>query len=1170
MLADPFHKRSIVSFYREGLQQGGFLMRAFPQKWIFPIVLFLLATFAVPTIGAPATADFRPEADTYIYQNAPSANYGSATSLAVGGSPSRREIFFRFNVTRLPAGATVTDAKLIVMASNGSASPGGGGTIRKFTPTVTQWDEKQVTWNKPLAGSDASSNLSTIGPVSIGRTYTFNGLKGAIPVNNRVTFVIRSTQEDGAAYYSKEYGTVSKRPILRVTYNPPQANQTPVVRAGPDQMITLPMSVNLDGTVTDDGLPTPPGAVTSTWNKVSGPGTVTFGNASAVDTTANFSQGGTYVLRLTANDGSLQSSDDVTVIAHDAPVAPSMITQPTPQTVTAGQTATFNVVANGTEPLSYQWQKNSVDISGATSASYTTPPTLLADNGSLFRCIVTNSMGTAVSNAALLTVNAPSDVSLLGVFEQSFLVAQNYSNAYTQVDATATFTGPDGSPYTIPLFWDGGKTWKARFSPDRVGSWSFAIHSNDPDLNGESGFFHVIPSTHRGGIRPRAAFPYHFEYEDGTPYWWMGDTNWAAFGSDPVESLNRSTVFHYVDTRSAQGFNYIHSSLMDPGVNEGGDIFANISAEEINPAYFQEVDYRVHHMNSRGITAGLVLAWANSHPVDGDAHPSWESFPFDNARLRYARYVAARYSAYNVVFIVSGEWNETGAKETYQAIGNEIMNRDPHGRMIAIHSNDTVEEFSPESWMSFGDYQQLYESLHNNILNARDHNKPVVNAEYAYYLRDMDGDGIVDKPNSATLTDIRHATYDIVMAGGHIVTGFGTTYFGGYRDPGPFNPGDPKNDDWEKEVQHLRTLFTGLEWWKLEPRDPLLSGSGIHYCLAEIGRKYLIYLREGSGALALSYGVSASATYSIRRFDPRTGAFSSLPDYSGPGPVILTAPDSQDWIFLLSRIDPSGNQAPFVDAGPNQSITLPASANLDGTVTDDGLPDPPGAVTAAWSKVSGPGAVTFGNASAVDTTVSFSQTGTYVLRLTANDGELLSSDDVTLTVNAGTPVTVDFGPEADTYIYQSFPSTQYGSATSVAVGGSPNRREIYLRFNVTGLPAGATVTDAKLIVVASNGSAVSGGGGMIRRFASTVEQWNEMQPTWNDPLSGSDASGDLSSLGPVSIGGTYTFTGLQGAVPGNGRITFVIRSAQEDGAAYYSKEYGTVSKRPILRVTYQP
>jgi hypothetical protein len=94
----------------------------------------------------------------------------------------------------------------------------------------------------------------------------------------------------------------------------------------------------------------------------------------------------------------------------------------------------------------------------------------------------------------------------------------------------------------------------------------------------------------------------------------------------------------------------------------------------------------------------------------------------------------------------------------------------------------------------------------------------------------------------------------------------------------------------------------------------------------------------------------------------------------------------------------SANQAPKVNAGADQTITLPSNAILSGTAADDGLPNPPAKVTTSWSKVSGPGTVTFANGSAVDTTATFSVDGTYVLRLTASDSVLSSTDDVTITV----------------------------------------------------------------------------------------------------------------------------------------------------------------------------
>lgn len=93
---------------------------------------------------------------------------------------------------------------------------------------------------------------------------------------------------------------------------------------------------------------------------------------------------------------------------NSAPTAPSIGTQPSSQTVLAGQTATFSVQAAGTAPLKYQWQKGTAAISGETSPRYTTPATTLADSGSQFSVVVSNSIGTITSSIATLTVTATS------------------------------------------------------------------------------------------------------------------------------------------------------------------------------------------------------------------------------------------------------------------------------------------------------------------------------------------------------------------------------------------------------------------------------------------------------------------------------------------------------------------------------------------------------------------------------------------------------------------------------------------------------------------------------------------------------------------------------------------------------------------------------------------
>ncbi len=135
----------------------------------------------------------------------------------------------------------------------------------------------------------------------------------------------------------------------------------------------------------------------------------------------------------------------------------------------------------------------------------------------------------------------------------------------------------------------------------------------------------------------------------------------------------------------------------------------------------------------------------------------------------------------------------------------------------------------------------------------------------------------------------------------------------------------------------------------------------------------------------------------------------------GPTDMILCRNNGTNSSTALQLIALVQNTAPTVLAGADQTITLPAGVTLDGTVSDDGYPAPPSAVTTTWTKFTGPGTVTFGDANAVDTTASFSTYGTYVLRLTADDDDQTTSDDVTITVEPvpGTnmPPNVIAGPD---------------------------------------------------------------------------------------------------------------------------------------------------------------
>lgn len=121
-----------------------------------------------------------------------------------------------------------------------------------------------------------------------------------------------------------------------------------------------------------------------------------------------------------------------------AAVAPGITAQPQSATVTAGQTATFTVTATGTPPLVYQWSKGGIAISGAIAAGYTTPATSLADNGTMFSVVVTNSAGSAASKQALLTVNSVSTAPDAPPFGHVVIVVEENANYASVVGATAT------------------------------------------------------------------------------------------------------------------------------------------------------------------------------------------------------------------------------------------------------------------------------------------------------------------------------------------------------------------------------------------------------------------------------------------------------------------------------------------------------------------------------------------------------------------------------------------------------------------------------------------------------------------------------------------------------------------------------------------------------------
>lgn len=156
-------------------------------------------------------------------------------------------------------------------------------------------------------------------------------------------------------------------------------NMPPAVNAGPDRTVTLPSSLAITGSVTDDGLPTPP-TLTIAWSKTSGPGTATFNPANAAATTVTFSAAGTYVLRLSASDGALSASDEVQVSVSNPGTGPCSNLCSNPSTFTINGSYSSGNLGTGVV-----CQQTTSAVHGGNCGNVVSPRTLSV-NGTTMTC----------------------------------------------------------------------------------------------------------------------------------------------------------------------------------------------------------------------------------------------------------------------------------------------------------------------------------------------------------------------------------------------------------------------------------------------------------------------------------------------------------------------------------------------------------------------------------------------------------------------------------------------------------------------------------------------------------------------------------------------------------------------------------------------------------------
>ena len=419
--------------------------------------------------GAASTTTTADSLGNYIFSGLPNGTYTVAPSHA--------------GFTFIPSSQSMTVSGANVTGVNFTDNAAA------VAPTITTQPGNQAV----TAGQTATFTVVATGTAPLSYQWQKNGVNIAGATSTSYTMPATTTADSGAslaAVVSNTAGTVTSA-AATLTVN--AAAVAPTIATQP-----VNQTVTAGQTATFTVVATGSAPLSYQWQKngVNIAGATSAGYTTPATTTAD---SGASLAAGVSNTAGTVTSAAATLTVNPAPVAPTITTQPGNQTVTAGQTATFAVVAAGTSPLSYQWRKNGANIAGATAASYTTPATATTDSGSTFAVVASNTAGTATSAAATLMVNpapAPgiqvSSTSLnfgngvVGSTLSQVLIITNTGTAtlsITQVTETgsAFFTV---SGFSLPLNVNAGQqtTITVAFLPTSVGaaSGNISIVSNAP------------------------------------------------------------------------------------------------------------------------------------------------------------------------------------------------------------------------------------------------------------------------------------------------------------------------------------------------------------------------------------------------------------------------------------------------------------------------------------------------------------------------------------------------------------------------------------------------------------------------------------------------------------------------------------------------------------------
>jgi hypothetical protein len=526
--------------------------------------------------------------------------------------------------------------------------------------------------------------------------------------------------------------------------------------------------------------------------------------------------------------------------------------------------------------------------------------------------------------------SAATEVPRWGRFEESFQSSVTYKNPVQEARLMVVLTPPKGEPVRLEGFWEGGATWRVRFSPSQTGQWSYRTTCSDAanaGLHGQSGRFTCVAPAGSNRFAQhgpvRVSSDGHFlQHDDGAPFFFLSDTAW----NGALLSTEADWDF-YLKERARQKFSAVQWVATQWRAAPAGDLLKQLAYTgkekiEINPKFFQRLDAKADAVNKAGLLNVPVLLWAIAHGRDPSVNPG-HSLPEDQA-ICLARYMVARWQANAVLWILPGDGHYFGAEgEKWKRIGRAVFGEIAHAP-VSLHPQGrhwNWFDFQAESWLNIIGYQSGHGDSDDDLRWLTDGpatkdwknapHRPFINLEppyeghLAYQSR---------KPIPADLTrrtiywSLLNAPTAGVSYGGHGVWGWDD----GTKPPTD-HPGTGVPLPWQKallmpaaeQMTNLYSFFTSINFAGLRPKPEAVvsnpGGLAPRKYIAAAGTEkkdlLLVYVPEERTVEVLLEALPPSPE--VRWWNPRTGERSPAVGVVTERTCQFPTPTEGDWLLVM-------------------------------------------------------------------------------------------------------------------------------------------------------------------------------------------------------------------------------------------------------------------------------